>query len=970
MLINASQPEEVRVALVDGQRLYDLDIENRGREQKKASIYKAKITRVEPSLEAAFVEFGSERHGFLPLKDTSRSYFKKTEGGGKPNIADVLSEGQELIVQVDKEERGNKGAALTTFVSLAGRYLVLMPNNPRAGGVSRRIEGEERDLLRQALSKLQIPEGMGVIVRTAGIDRSQEELQWDLDYLLQLWDAVQRASETERTPALLYQENNVVLRAIRDYLRSDVGEVLIDQAEAFAEASAFIEQVMPNYKDRIKHYDDPIPLFSRYQIESQIESAFQHEVKLPSGGSLVIDPTEALVSIDINSARATKGADIEETALNTNLEAAEELARQLRLRDVGGLIVIDFIDMTNSRNQRSVENKMREVLDADRARVQTSRISRFGLMEMSRQRLRPSLEEITTEVCPRCSGQGRIRDTKSLALTILRVMEEEALKEKSSIVRAIVPMNVASYLLNEKRRDVAEIEQRTGIHVVIVPSAQLETPQYEIQRIREDNAAAEMGVASYELAEAPPVEETTTRRSDAQKPRPFQEPAVKSITPATPAPTPQAKPEPQQAEAAESKPQQETPARTGGFFKRLMGSLMGEASTETEPAKPAKAAEPKRTEGRRQPPRKRGPRQNDQQRRGGRGQGSGEQRRDGGDRNERGRRGNRDGRDGRGGREGREGRESRDNRGDRGRREQSGRGRDGGGRGGERGAERGAERKPEGARRDERSSARREDRPPRDDNRDAGESKRRQPRENNRAPRSDQAERPPRRERVAAQPAEPRVPEDLEASKRRPRRDRSAIAQSDQAPARPSRPAPRAEAAGESALQQATAGEAQASQPSPAPRPESTERAANDPRGRPAASAGITGSAQETVVTEAPPPTPPKEQVAQATPVAPEATPVAPEATPVAPEKKPVEPETKSSEPEPKQPEPETKSKEPEVKQPEPEVKPPEPETKSKEPAAQEPPKEETPVVEAGRAANDPREVRRRQREAELKQDG
>jgi ribonuclease E len=508
MLINATQPEEVRVALVDGQKLYDLDLEQVGREQKKASIYKARITRVEPSLEAAFVDFGADRHGFLPLKDISREYFqKKPSEGGRLNIAELIKEGQELVVQVDKEERGNKGAALTTFISLAGRYMVLMPNNPRAGGISRRIEGEDRDHLREAMSQLNIPQGMGVIIRTAGIGRSSEELQWDLDYLLQLWEAVGQAESEQRAPKLLYQENSVILRAIRDNLRKDVGEVLIDGSAAFDEAKGFIDQVMPSYQDKVKFYDDPIPLFSRYQIETQIETAFQHTVKLPSGGSIVIDPTEALVSIDINSARATKGADIEETALNTNLEAAEEIARQLRLRDVGGLIVIDFIDMMAVKNQRAVETKMREALDADRARVQIGRISRFGLMEMSRQRLRPSLEELTTEICPRCNGQGRIRDTRSLALAILRIMEEECLKERSSMVRAMVPLNIASFLLNEKRQDVADIERRTKTHLVIVPNVNMETPQFEIQRLRDDHVDEQGDVPSYELAEtlqAPP----------------------------------------------------------------------------------------------------------------------------------------------------------------------------------------------------------------------------------------------------------------------------------------------------------------------------------------------------------------------------------------------------------------------------------------------------------------------------------
>ena len=500
MLINATQSEEVRIALVDGQKLYDLDIENTAREQKKASIYKAKVTRVEPSLEAAFVDFGSERHGFLPLKEISKIYFKKGAGQRAP-IQELLKEGQEILVQVEKEERGNKGAALTTFLSLAGRYMVLMPNNPRAGGISRRIEGEERDQLRAAMSKLEIPEGMGVIVRTAGVGRSAEELEWDLNYLLQVWQAIQKAEQDEPTPSLLYQENSAVLRTIRDNLRADIGEVLVEGEEAYAEASAFVAQVMPNYSSKLKTYSDSIPLFSRYQIESQIETAFEHTVKLPSGGSIVIDPTEALVSIDINSARATKGHDIEETATNTNLEAADEIARQLRIRDIGGLVVIDFIDMINPSNQRAVESRMRKALESDRARIQTGRISRFGLMEMSRQRLRPSLEEISTGLCPRCNGQGRIRDTRSLALAILRVMEEEALKEGSSVVRVQVPLSIGAFLLNEKRSDLAEIESRTGTHMVIIPNINLETPHYLVERLRSDQAENEGEIPSYVLSE-------------------------------------------------------------------------------------------------------------------------------------------------------------------------------------------------------------------------------------------------------------------------------------------------------------------------------------------------------------------------------------------------------------------------------------------------------------------------------------
>ncbi len=580
MLINATQPEEVRVALVDGQRLYDLDIESRAREQKKASIFKGRITRVEPSLEAAFVDFGADRHGFLPLKEIARSYFKKKDGdgNGRRSIAELIDEGQEVIVQVEKEERGTKGAALSTFVSLAGRYLVLMPNNPRAGGISRRIEGDDRDVLREALSSLNIPEGMGVIVRTAGIGRSPEEMQSDLNWLVELWQNIGKAADGGKAPLLLYQENNIILRAIRDNLRTDIGEVLVDENAAFEEAQAFIEQVMPNFRDRIKHYSDTIPLFSRYQIESQIESAFEREVKLPSGGSIVIDPTEALVSIDINSARATKGADIEETALNTNLEAAEEIARQLRLRDIGGLIVIDFIDMTGAKNQRAVESRMREVLEKDRARVQLGRISRFGLLEMSRQRLRSSLEELTTELCPRCAGQGRIRDIRSLALAVLRVMEEEALKDRSSVVRAIVPIAVGSYLLNEKRRDVADIERRTGTHLVIVPSGNFETPNYEVQRLREDHVAAEGEIASYELAEHETEEAVTAQPFPAPTRRP-QEAVVRPTPP--PSATAVAVPPPQSSPLTEE--------QRPGLLRRLLSGLFKpapRASAEPAPVRP------------------------------------------------------------------------------------------------------------------------------------------------------------------------------------------------------------------------------------------------------------------------------------------------------------------------------------------------------------------------------------------------
>ena len=587
MLINATQPEEVRVALVDGQKLYDLDIENRTYEQKKGNIYKARVTRVEPSLEAAFVDFGSERHGFLPLKEVARSHFKRQPAAeGRPNIKDVLQEGQELIVQVEKEERGNKGAALTTFLSIAARYLVLMPNNPRAGGISRRIEGESRDSLREALADLDIPNGMGVIVRTAGIGRAADDLRWDLEYLLQLHKAIETAAKESRAPRLLYQENNVIVRAIRDCLRRDIGEVLIDGREAFDQAHEFIDPFMPHYKSRIKFYEDAVPLFSRYQIESQIESAFQREVRLQSGGSVVIDPTEALVSIDINSARATKGADIEETALNTNLEAADEVARQLRLRDVGGLIVIDFIDMVATKNQREVETRLRDALQADRARVQTQRISRFGLLEMSRQRLRPSLEEMTTEICPRCSGQGRIRDIKSLALSILRVVEEEALKERSSMVRARVPLSVGAYLLNEKRREVADIEERTSTHLVIVPAADLETPHFDIQRIRDDVADGETSLPSYVHTEAQASDVAEVRDAPRAAPPP-RAAAVQSVPS-------QRRSEGSATSAAESSEPAEpgVGARLGTWLRSVTANLFGAANDEpaTEAAADVDAA--------------------------------------------------------------------------------------------------------------------------------------------------------------------------------------------------------------------------------------------------------------------------------------------------------------------------------------------------------------------------------------------
>src|SRR5690554_280439 len=559
MLINATHPEELRVALVDGQRLFDLDIESSTREQKKSNIYKGRITRVEPSLEAAFVDFGAERHGFLPLKEISKEYFRKSPGQveGKINIKDMVAEGQEVIVQVDKEERGNKGAALTTFISLAGRYLVLMPNNSRAGGISRRIEGEERAQLKEAMNGVQVPKSMGIIVRTAGIGRSTEELQWDLDYLVQFWEAITQAAGERKAPFLIHQESNVIIRAVRDYLRQDIGEVLIDAESVYEDVLSFVRAVMPTFENKIKLYKDEIPLFSRYQIEGQIETAFQREVKLPSGGSIVIDPTEALVSIDINSSRATKGHDIEETALQTNLEAAEEIARQLRLRDMGGLIVIDFIDMTPAKHQREVEQKMREALEIDRARVQVGKISRFGLLEMSRQRLRPSLGETRSEVCPRCEGQGTIRGIESLALSIMRLIYEESSKEKTAEVRAMVPVSVATFLLNEKRQQLADIESRQGVTVVVGPVPNMETPHFEIIRLRQDETSPEH-VSSHQVAHEynEREEEAVVELPGAEKPV-REQAAVKAIRPSAPAPVPS-------ASASASEAEQEE-----GLFRRL-----------------------------------------------------------------------------------------------------------------------------------------------------------------------------------------------------------------------------------------------------------------------------------------------------------------------------------------------------------------------------------------------------------------
>ena len=531
ILVNAAQEEELRVALVDGQRLYDLDIETPSKARKKANIYKGIITRVEPSLEATFVEFGAGRHGFLPWKEISDQYRGSAENGGD-NGKSPIREGAEVVVQVEKEERGTKGAALTTYVSLAGRYLVLMPNNPKLGGISRRIEGDERSEVKESLRELNIPDDMGLIVRTAGVGKQSQELQWDLDYLLNLWQAIQDVAGRKSAPFLIHEESNAIIRTIRDYLRKEIGEVLFDTPESYEEAMQFVRQVMPQYESRIKRYDEKLPLFNRFQIENQIESAFGRDVKLPSGGTMSIDPTEALVAIDINSSRATRGADIEETALNTNLEAADEIARQLRLRDIGGLIVIDFIDMGSNQHQRLVENRIREALEADRARVQLSRISRFGLLEMSRQRLRASLDETSSIVCPRCSGQGRVRDVKSLSLSIMRIMREEASKDRNREIRVAAPLDVAAYLLNEKREEIADIEEESGSSLVVLPAAELVTPHYRISGV--NNNGEEYEVDNTEIPETEISLDTSHRQpavsrgavADARPQRPAKGPVA------------------------------------------------------------------------------------------------------------------------------------------------------------------------------------------------------------------------------------------------------------------------------------------------------------------------------------------------------------------------------------------------------------------------------------------------------------
>jgi len=570
ILINATQPEELRVAMVDGQRLYDLDIELPSRERKKANIYKARITRVEPSLEAAFVNFGADRHGFLPFKEIARSAVGAPEDTDRP-IREFLKEGLQLIVQVEKEERGNKGAALTTYISLAGRYLVLMPNNPRAGGVSRRIEGEDRAELREALADLSIPEGMGVIARTAGVGRTTEELQWDLDYMTALWQAILEASEEAQAPALIHQESNVIIRALRDHMRNDVGEVVIDDETVYRQAIEFVERVMPNSLRKIKKYSDPIPLFNRFQIESQIESAFDRDVALPSGGALVIDHTEALISIDVNSARSTKGGDIEETAFHTNLEAADEAARQLRIRDLGGLIVIDFIDMSSNKHQREVENRLRQALEMDRARVQVGRISRFGLLEMSRQRLRSSLGESSQITCPRCLGHGQVRSVESLSLSILRLIEEAAMKDRTGLVLAHVPVDVGTFLLNEKRESLTDIEDRHDVDISILPNPQLLTPHFEVRRIRDDGKDDDVGSkVSYQLIEEAIGEDVIPEHRHRGK---QERPLVQSVAVQAPVPTPV--PEPEDVVTASVAPMAPaaTPVAQPGFFARIWSSL-------------------------------------------------------------------------------------------------------------------------------------------------------------------------------------------------------------------------------------------------------------------------------------------------------------------------------------------------------------------------------------------------------------
>ncbi|GAB7535331.1 Rne/Rng family ribonuclease [Burkholderia sp. 3C] len=593
MLFNATQQEELRVAIVDGQKLIDIDIETAGREQRKGNIYKGVITRIEPSLEACFVNYGEDRHGFLPFKEVARQYFRDGVDMRSARIQDALREGQELIVQVEKEERGNKGAALTTFISLAGRYLVLMPNNPRGGGVSRRIEGDERQELRETMAQLEIPEGMSMIARTAGIGRSAEELQWDLNYLLQLWHAIEAASKSGHNgqPMLIYLESSLVIRAIRDYFQPDIGEILIDTNEIHDQARAFMDIVMPDNVGKVKRYHDDVPLFSRFQIEHQIETAYSRTVPLPSGGAIVIDHTEALVAIDVNSARATKGADIEETATRTNLEAADEVARQLRLRDLGGLIVIDFIDMESAKSQREVEQRLKDALKHDRARVQMGKISRFGLMELSRQRLRPALSEGSHVTCPRCNGTGHIRDTESSALQVLRIIQEEAMKENTAAIHCQVPVEVTAFLLNEKRQEINKIESRFKVGIVLIPNKHLDTPHYKLERLRHDDARLDDPRASWKMAEEAARElesETGYSKRDTEA-KPKQEAAVKGITPASPAPSAAPQREAAPAPVAAPAPAAVAAPAGGGFFGWIK-SLFGAAPTPAPAPEPVKEA--------------------------------------------------------------------------------------------------------------------------------------------------------------------------------------------------------------------------------------------------------------------------------------------------------------------------------------------------------------------------------------------
>ena len=601
MLINATQAEELRVAIVDGQSLYDIDIEQPSREQKKSNIYKGRITRIEPSLEAAFVEYGAARHGFLPLKEVSRDYFQSGVDPNKGSIKELLREGQEVVVQVDKEERGNKGAALTTFISLAGRYMVLMPNSPTAGGVSRRIEGEDRAELKKAMDVLAIPDEMGVIIRTAGVGRDAEELQWDLDYLLSIWRAIAEAALSKPSPFLIYQESRLITRALRDYMRADIAEILIDTPEMYAEAREFVEQVMPHNLRKLKHYTDDVPLFNRYQIESQIESAYERTVRLPSGGALVIDQTEALTAIDVNSARATKGGDIEETAFNTNLEAAEEVARQLRLRDLGGLVVIDFIDMSSNKHQRDVENKLQNALKYDRARVQQNKISKFGLLEMSRQRLRASLGESSQIVCPRCEGHGRMRSIESLSLSIIRVAEEHAMKDNTGQVLVQAPVEIANYLLNEKRGALAEIEKRHDAPIIIVADEQLQTPHYEVSRIRENELGEETARPSYQRGTPRRVATIALSKNNLNVPPP----AVTNVRPSQPAPVREPRPEPASpAPVAAPAPAPARPApataaqapATGGGFLGWLRALFAPPAPAAKPSVPAQTERPARSD--------------------------------------------------------------------------------------------------------------------------------------------------------------------------------------------------------------------------------------------------------------------------------------------------------------------------------------------------------------------------------------